>query len=369
MRGLIRRLLLAVLGVALAACEFDAPPEPSLDLPDGGVYRAGEALRLSFSEPIAPDSLAVRVWGAVRDIEGEIPAAATPLLGACRAASPCGASSLGVAPDGLTATLALDPDGVGGTGAPLLLEVLAGLEDVGGQTTRSARWFDFQVLPIEAPDGPPAAEPIPFEDGIYVLVGSLHQPLPAVMTYVSHIVALDDGRIAIAGAEGDEIAGAAKNTTDPRELFVDRTTEGYTVHAWGRLRREGEERFFSSEPFAIEIVTNGIRVGLEAVRIHAKVVTETTPDGTHDHLVGTFAFEGATLTVGANEFRYDGGTTGLVGVWVPPGTAEAGAPDLCSDLCGAVELGRCEPPDDFPPGDFCAVLEAEASAREGNEAP
>jgi hypothetical protein len=365
--------LVALVG---GACGFDPPPRVALDLPPGGVWRVGEPLRLTFSEPVRPASLAVRVWPQVRDVEGALPPDATPLLATCRVpASPCGAARLELAAEGDRATLWLDPAGLGRAADPLLLEVLPGLVDPAGRRTRTARWFDFQFLPPDG--GPPAPDaggagdgggaaadggdagggappPVPFEDGIYVLVGTLSQPVPAVMTYITHMVALDDGRVAFAGAEGDEVPGALKETTDPRELFVDETTEGYTVHGWGRLQVAEGERFLSSEPFAIEIVTNGIVVALEAVRIHARITRAAAVDrSVHDRLEGTFAFEGATVTIGDRPFRYEGGTTGLVGVWAPPGTCEAGAPDLCGDPCGAVVLGRCTPPAGFPGEGFC----------------
>ena len=351
----------------LAGCDYDAPPEVRLELPPDGVWRSGEALRLSFSEPVEPASLLLRVWPEVRDVEGELPSDAAPLLADCRATGPdCGEARLTVAADRRSAELWLDPDGLGKAGAPLLLEVLPGLADAAGRRTRTARWFPLQFLPA-APDDPPETE-VPFEDGIYLLVGTLDEPAPAVMTYVTQVVALRDGRVALAGAEGDEIEGALKSTTDPRELFVDTTTEGYTVHATGRLQLVEGDRFLSTEPFPIEIVTNGIVVSLDAVRIHATVVREAAVDGSvHDHLSGTFAFEGATLTIGERSFDYEGGTTGLVGVWVPAGTCEAGAPEVCGDPCGAVVLGRCAPPEGFPGEGFCAAWEEErdGAAAEG----
>ncbi len=347
---------LAGLGVLVVVgrCGYDPPPEVQLALPAGGAFESGAPLVLEFSEPIRPESLALRVWPAARDIEGELPADVAPLVPRCAApAAPCGDLAIAVAADGTGATLQLAAAGLGRPDRPLLLEVLPGLADAAGNDTGQSAWFDILFVPATPPpDTPPPVTAVPFEQGTYIIVGSLSDPLPAVLTYITDVRTLPDGRVALAGAEGDEIGGAPKNTTDPEHLVVDEGPEGYTVYALGQLTESDGTRFLQTEPFAIGIVTNGIHVDLAGVRIHATVVAGAE----HDGLEGTFSYEAVTLHVGELEHTYPGGSTGLVGVFAPPEVTPAGGPEVCGDLCGVV-VGICEPPEGFPPADFCVAAE------------
>ena len=65
--------LVAAMFIALTAAagceEYDPPPDAKLVQPEGGAFAEGEVLRVEFSEPIAAESLVVRLWPAERDIE------------------------------------------------------------------------------------------------------------------------------------------------------------------------------------------------------------------------------------------------------------------------------------------------------------
>lgn len=336
---------------ALAGCTFDPAPEPALALPAEGVYRSGEPLWLDFSEPVRAECLRVRIWPAALDVEGELPDDLAPVMDTCRATeTECdGGAVLTLEDDGTTATIELPPEGLGQPDVPRILEVLPGLCDLAGHRTGAPYYFDFQFLPPKG-EGPGENPDIPLLlPATYVLVASIDDPLPAVLTYISDVRVLENGRFALAGAEGDEIGDAPKNTTNPEELFVDDTDSAYTVYAVGDVWREGGERFLSSEPFDIAIYEGPLLVEISNVRLHAKVVRQ----GEHDHLDGTLAFEAATLVIGDNRHEYPGGSTTLVGVYAPEGTCEAGMPKICGDLCGAAVLGQCFPPEDFPPPEFC----------------
>lgn len=348
MKRTSKALLLAMVVVMGGmGCDYDPPPEPLLQQPEGGSFEAGDPVIVSFSETIAKESLAIRIWPAERDGEQNITPETKPKVDTCRLAdASCQGLTMELAKDERSVTLQLDPEGVGKAGSPLILEILAGLKDKAGRKTGVSRYFDFQFVP--APE--PAAVEVPFEDGVYVVLGEIKQPIPAVLTLISEIVALPDGRVALAGAEGDETGGAPKNTDDPRFLVVDSSELGFTVYATGILYEDQGTRFLKTDPFDIHILQGGIVIDLFGVRLNSTVVKH--PDTGSDRLEGTLSFEKVSVVLGTVVADYPAGATAFAANKVPAEFLMEGVPSVCGDLCGAVP-DQCAPPDDFPPAGFC----------------
>ena len=63
----LKRCLLAALALGLG-CDgifhYDPPAEVVLVQPEGGVLREGDLIILSFSEPVLPETLVLRIWSA-----------------------------------------------------------------------------------------------------------------------------------------------------------------------------------------------------------------------------------------------------------------------------------------------------------------
>lgn len=342
----------ALLGVVCVGCDYNPPPEPTLQQPEGGSFAAGDSVIVVFSEAISKESLAIRIWPAERDGEQNIKPDTQPKVDTCRLAdTSCQGLTMELATDETSVTLKLDPEGVGKAGSPLILEVLAGLKDKSGRKTGVSRYFDFQFVPVPEP----AVVEVPFEDGVYVVLGEIKQPIPAVLTLISEIVALPDGRIALAGAEGDETGGAPKNTDDPRFLIVDSTDLGFTVYATGILYEDSDTRFLKTDPFDIHILQGGIVIDLFGVRLNATVVKH--PDTGSDRLEGTLSFEKVSVVLGTVVADYPAGATAFAANKVPQEFLMDGVPSVCGDLCGAVP-DQCAPPADFPPDGFCDDADA-----------
>jgi hypothetical protein len=332
---------------ALAGCTaYDAPPESTLVLPEGGSFAAGQPVRINFSEPIDPDTLRVNVWPDIRDIENEIPSGAEPIIDNC--GGDCGELLVEVSDDRRHAMVTFDAESLGKPGVPLLLEVLPGLADDLGNDTGAAEMFAIKFRPS---DDRFNEEPVEFQDGIYILVGQVKDPLPATLTLVSDVQVDEAGEFRLAGAEGDEIQGAPKNTRRADEVTVDTTSQGWTAYATGFVKLEDGKRFLRSDPFNVELPLAGLVIKLDNVRLDAEI---TRPEETgNDRIEGTLSFEKLTLvnSVGG-ETEYEGGNTALIADWSAPEVAPEGYPEVCGNLCGAV-TGLCEPPGDFPGEDFC----------------
>lgn len=337
----------APLLLALGACAYDGPPEVTLVAPAGGTFVTGDPLQLSFSEPIDPATLDLRIWPNRRDTEGELPEGLTPKVESCTAASPrCGDATLTLAADNLSATITLAPATLGRPDVPLILEVKEGLADEGGMASGIARLFDFQFRHSRHAN----EAPVPFDQGVYLIVTELNDPIPSVITLMTDFRIAPDGRTALAGAECDEINGAPRNTRDPTSLIVDTTDMGFVVLASGFVTLDGEERFLETDPVAINLSLGPITVAIFDVRLTAKIVKH--PETGVDQLEGILSYGKITLNPGEDGFDYPAGNAAFVSDRVPDDQVPEGTPQLCGELCGAV-TGACHPPDDFPPADFC----------------
>ena len=72
--SLLFSLLCLLLLSGCTSFEYDPPPGVSIVFPDAGVYTAGDAVELLFSEGINQDTLKVRIWQTGLNEEQEIPA-------------------------------------------------------------------------------------------------------------------------------------------------------------------------------------------------------------------------------------------------------------------------------------------------------
>lgn len=346
--------LTLVLGALSASwgCDNDyvAPPEASLTLPEGGNYVVGEPLELTFSEPIVPASLKVSVWPNDIDQENELIAGTEPHISGCTLdTSPCGDMSMALSDDGLTLLLSFDVEGLGRPEIPLLLEIGEGLEGtVGGRSAGAAQWFSFLFKPDFDEEN---VDPVEFTNGRYLIVGTINEPLPATLRLMTELIVLEDGRMAAAGGEVNPIDGAARNTSNPEEVFIDESDEGFAIFTLGRVLNKDGERLFETEPIEVNVKIGPVQVILSGVRLTGAVVANPDQPGS-DMLDGRLTFEALTLISGRIETDYPGGGTTFVGPYVPEALVPAGSPEVCGELCNGV-TAQCEPPDDFPGPDFC----------------
>ncbi len=329
---------------------YDSPPRASLVLPEGGAWEEGQAVLINFSEPINVDTLKMRIWEDVRDIEGQLPASAAPLVDNCTVGS-CGEVVVALSEDRTGLSLVLPTDGIGKAGKPLLLQLMSGLEDGEGNPTGSAPLFTLQFRVPEEEEGCKNLEPVQFDSGTFILGASVTKPLPAILTLISDVKVTADGTFVLVGAEGDEIMGASKNTLNPDELFVDETKLGFTLYVKGKVCQRDAQRLLETDIFNVRIPLGDITVVLSNVRLVAEIKKDEAT--AKDKIEGTLSFEAAQLIRGARTTNLAGGNTPLVGVFVPAEKRPEGTPELCGDLCGAVELGLCEPPEGFPGAGVC----------------
>lgn len=342
---------LTALALTASGCAaYDSPPRASLVLPEGGAWEEGQAVLINFSEPINVDTLKMRIWEDKRDEELEFLADVAPLVDDCKVGS-CGDVVVTLSEDKTTLSLVLPADGIGKAGNPLLLQLMSGLEDEEGNPTGSAPLFTLQFRAPMEEDGCKNLEPVAFDSGTFILGASVTKPLPAILTLISDVKVTADGTFALAGAEGDEIMGASKNTINPDELFVDETSLGWTLFVKGKVCQREEQRLLETSVFDVRIPLGDITVVLLNVRLVAEIKKDEATN--KDKIEGTLSFETAQLIRGARTTNLAGGNTPLVGVFVPAEKRPEGTPELCGNLCGAVELGLCEPPEGFPGAAVC----------------
>ena len=354
------RALLLSLPILAAACSYEPPPAVTLERPEGAVFELGAPLHLVFSVPIDPETLAVRVWASNKDAENELVRSKGPRLDTCRPkSSPCGKNTLKMDKGNGGATLVLDPEDTGRVDVPLVLEVLPGLTDIQGNRRNIPYLFDVQFAPAppvvvdadtSGDSSGPELRPMEFEDGVYVILALVKDPIPAVLTLITDFKVLDDGRGVLAGVEGDETGDAPKETTDPEKLMVDVTEEGYAVFVTMRIDWDGDNRIMTGDPFTLSVAVGPLGIVMKDIRLTGFV----NKDGDHDRIDGTLSISGVTLTLtGGTPVEYDATSTTFEATFVPPDKVPKGTPELCKNLCGAITIGQCSPPDGFPGEDFC----------------
>ncbi len=346
--GLIA-LLTLVAALALMACEeYDPPPEARLMRSGEGTYEADSALVLEFSRPIEAESLTVAIWPSSRGTR-RVPESDDPaLVDACEASS-CSEIDVEVSDNGREASLLITADHIG-PGSNFVLEVLPGLRDRAGNVTGASYLF---TVRFRAEGG---EEEVEFDDGMFVLGGAVNNPMRAVLTLVTDVKVLPDGRFVMAGARGLVEEGADEMTRDPEEITVDDSEVSWAVFASGMVTQNEEGRqFLETDVFDVSIPVLGGSTFLDMydVRISGEFVEDE--DG-NPFLDSVLTYESLTMTNMANmaSVEYDGDSTELLGNFVPTALVPDGAPDICGSVCGNAEAGVCDPPADFPDPDFCA---------------
>lgn len=344
--------VIALLSLLIAAgCEeYMAPPEPSLNAPPNGTFRANELLDLQFQAPIVPETLAVSVYNDTRTGERELPEDAVPILANCTlATSPCDeeGTTLTIADDGMSAALYLNPEGIGKPDVPLLVQIEPGLEDAqtGGVLTYP-QFFNFQFTPEDN-----TQDPVEFQGGTYVVVAEFEKPIANVLTLLADMNVTEDNRFVLVGAEADEFEGADQNTRDPEELYVDVSEQAFVVFAEGRIRQnDAGERFIETNEFTVTLSLGAITVALSGLKIDGKV--EQHPVYNNDQLVGTLSYQAIEIDFGFKVVPYEAGNTTFDASQIPDGLDPPGMPAICGEPCGIVPI-QCNVPEEFPPPGFC----------------
>lgn len=356
-RAALVALSLITLLQACSSFVYDPPPEITLNRPLKGTFVSTEPLTLTFNEPVDPDSFVFDLWDPVLTVEGELPEDATPLVSGCSVArSPCD-MDVSVTPiengaGNVTGmSISMPARGLASPGSTVVMQVLEGLADEQGNTAGASSFYNLQ---FSAPEGGRFnVEPVPFQQGTYIYSSVITDPVPAVLTLISDTVVMSDGRFFTAGGEGDEINGAPKETTNPRNLIVDPTDQGWAAHISGFITlTEDGERLLETDPVDLYLPTAPLYVFLNGVRMNGKIVKD---DEGNDLLTGSLSFETLELRIGALDAKpivYDGGSQDLVGIFVPEQDRPANHPLVCGDQCGAI-IGSCEPPAGFPDDDVC----------------
>jgi len=329
-----------------------------LPLPAAGLFELGMPLTLTFSEPIRPETLTVRVWPSRpedKDIEDEFRVGVMPVVTDCSTSSACSNAQLTVLPDRQTAELVLTDSQFGEAKFPWVLEVLPGIQDDDGRETRAPYWFDFQFSPaIPSVDGTDGGEPVlvDWNDGLYLLHAQIEDPFKVPLNMALDIIAKPDGVFMMGGVKLTAMDSAPKNTTNIDELMVDITDQGFGVFAQGNVTLDGEQRFLATEPFDVNIAISSIKIQLSGMRLTGAVVPH--PATGEDRVEGTLTFSGLTLDFGTGEpVSYDGDNTDFFMEKIVDADVPEGAGQLCGSPCGAV-TSQCEPPDSFSIEEYCS---------------
>ncbi len=339
------RLKTLSIALTLAACaNYDPPPEIGLPLPDAGIYQVGDALTITFSEPVDASTLAIRIWRATPEdltLEDEFVAGLEPLQGTCRPSESCAEAKLELAEDRMSATLTMTGDAFTKVKVPFRLEVLAGLKDDAGRESKAPRFFDFQFAPASI-----STEPIEFTNGRYLLIALITDPVKVPFNMYAEIKVRDDGTFRMLGAKGINIDGAPKNTKEPAEVQLDVTENGFGVFITGTVSASDGEVFLQSEPKDLEFVFSGLPVSLNALRFNGTVVTH--PDTGADRIEGTISYSGVTIP----GVTTDPGNTSFVADLLATEHTPEALPSMCGDLCGGI-TNECDPPEGYPGEGWC----------------
>lgn len=352
-------VIIALVGASFLSVgcqEYEPPPEAELVRSGTGAYTLGESLELTFTKPVEAETLEVVLWPSARGTrrvpEGEVDS----LLGPCSVGASCEGLTIAVDESGEGATLELD-DTLAGPGANFILEVLPGLQDRAGNVTGTSYLYNIR---FRATAGDPNAN-IAFDNGIFILGGAVNHPMRAVLTLVTDIKVLPDGRFVMVGARGLVQEGENDTTRDPTVITVDDSENGWTLFANGLVvENEAGDRFLETEAFdvAIPVLGGSLFLELKEVRLFADFVKD---DRGYDFVDGTLSYEEIILinTGTGNSTTYDGDNAELLGDFVITEEIPVGSPDMCGEICGAV-TGICEPPEGFPGEGFCGEdVEAE----------
>lgn len=344
---------LALLTLGLSACqEYDAPPQPEIVQPASGAWTEGDPVQLTFSEPIDAATLKINVRGAERDKEGAF--VGDPLITECTVEQgTCGDMSMTLSEDRKTLELAFDTAGLGGPGPPLFIEVLSGLKDDAGRPTGVSHTFNIQYKLTDYVN----TEPVPFEDGIYIIAGQAKvSSFDVTLLLYTDIRAMEDGTLSLAAVKGQVIDGPRRLTTNPDELEVDTNPKtSFSIFAKGYISYKDGRRYLETEKFDVDVPVLGTA---RAILKDTRLVGEFTADANnnnHDRFDGSLSY-GDAILVTTREISLGGDSADLVAAYVPEEKVPEGVPDMCDNPCGG-NTGVCDVPGLFPSEGICAAPE------------
>lgn len=343
-------VVLTASALFLGGCEeYDPPPEANLVRSGTGAYTIGEPLAMEFSSAIETDTFEIKIWPTARGMRRVPQPDVEPLLGPCSQTSGCDGLTIEVDNDGNLASLAFD-NTLAGPGANFIIEVLPGLRDRRGNVTGTSYLY---TIRFRATAGDPNAN-IQFDNGTFILGGAVNYPMRAVLTLVTDIRILPDGRFAMVGARGLVEEGESDTTRNPEVITVDDSPNGWTLFALGLVvENNAGERFLETESFnvAIPVLGGSLFLELNDVRLFADLVED---DRGYDFVNGTLTYEEIVIINSSNGNRtaYPGDSAELLGDFVVSESVPAGTPDMCDAICGAV-IGICDIPANFPGEGFC----------------
>lgn len=342
-------LLSATLFFATGCQEYMPPPEAELVRSGTGAYAVGDSLGVGFTSAIDPDSLQINLWPASRGTRRVPESDVEPIVGPCSVGGGCEGITVSIDEDRMGASLEID-DTLAGPGATFVLEVLPGLTDDAGHSTGASYFF---TVRYRVTAGDPNAN-IEFDNGIYVLGGSVNQPMRAVLTLVTHIKVLPDGRLSLVGAKGNPDEEASDTTRDPEEITIDDGEWGWTIFATGLVVEDSDgNRFLETEVFDVDIpvLDGSLFLEMRDVRLFADITKDSNGN---DFFDGTLTYESLTIInmSSGGSSTHGGDSSELLGDFVPPNLVPAGTPDMCGEICGAVQ-SLCDPDPAFPHPDFC----------------
>ncbi len=341
-----------------AGCNYDPPPVVDLPLPSQGLFELGQPLVITFSEPVRPESIHVRVWPARpedKTVEDEFLPGVEPVIQDCSISTDCQNAELTLLDDRMSAELVLSDTRFSEAKFPWTLEVTAGLSDDAGRKTGASYWFDFQFSP-PIPDGTDLVDggervEVEWDDGLYLLHAQIEDPFKVPLNMALDVRANTTGSFILGGVKLTAVDGAPKNTTTLSELEVDVSDQGFGVFTSGAITIDGESRFLATEPFDVDIAISAIKIQLSGMRLTGAVVAH--PETGEDRVEGTLTFSGLSLDFGSGDpVTYDGDNTDFFMARIPSEQIPPGAGALCDEPCGAV-TSQCEPPSEFPVDDYC----------------
>ena len=308
------------IAVALAACTYNAPPEVEMESVNYNRFLVGEPIPLKFSEPIDPESLAIKVWPgqkALYDLEGRLSPEIDPVLDLCTVGtSPCGRNkgvALTMMKGGTEAVITVKEGALGGFGEPLVLEVVGDLADSSGHAKGVSAYFDFQVIDEDwntsiipdsdalSDDDAVQKEPLGIAEGPHLFYMQAESPVKLTQHFWCDIEMNQmTGFMVALCTDGDAEKDAPVNTMDPAEIYLDTGPEGYIFTFTGLFILDPDEGIiFETNPVVFAQTIGPIYFELRDMILRGRVVV--------DEETGLSSWNG-TMTV--SEIYYEVGDKG-----------------------------------------------------------
>jgi hypothetical protein len=358
MRRLALWLLVPALGAA-ACDEYDAPPETTLVVPPSGQWSKSTPLELAFTEPIAPDTLAITIYPYTLTKERELRADAAPLVADCRVGAGCGEVTLTVAENKEKASLSLGDLLDGKEGVLFILQVDAGLADAAGRVRKVADQFEFQLTP-EVEEGAVDAD---LDSGVAGIVADLETILPGLRLrmYLDLGVNPADGKTQVVGT----VATLKPEVTDVSSTHIedfmlyggDLGDHGWVIELTGQLFDLEDGRFlFKSDKKNLQITVIGVlNVVMYAYYLELTVTPDAGKNG-RASVSGNMTAENYAYGVGELTPTGKPASGPIVGETFLGNELPTGLPRVCdAEPCKPVTDigGLCYLPEEWKPGPSC----------------